>query len=218
MDPVLGALAAQIQVPRPVAEVPVLPALRPLLPAGGLRPGTAVRVQGSTALALALTAAATTAGTWCAVIGCGDLGLGAAMELGVDLERVHLVDRPGSHWEAAAAAYTEAAGVVLLRPPAGVGGQSAARLLALARRNGCALVVDGTWPGAQVQLDVVGRSWNGIAAGRGRLRGRRLRVAVGGRGAAARGGEAALWLPDEDGRVRLDEPARRQHARLAAVR
>ncbi len=218
MSQLSPALQAQLRPASAAPVVPVLPALRRLLPAGGLRPGTAVEVRGGTVLTLALAAAATAAGTWCAVIGYGDLGLGAATELGVDLERLHLVDRPGPHWEASAAAYTEAAGVVLLRPGGEVGGASAARLLALARRTGCALVVDGPWPGAQVRLEVVGRSWSGIAAGRGRLRGRRLRVAVGGRGAAARGGEVALWLPDEDGRVRLDEPARGQHGRLAAVR
>ncbi|RKE02901.1 hypothetical protein [Streptomyces sp. TLI_171] len=224
MDSSISALAAQLQMPGPAPVVPVLSGLRRLLPAGGLRPGAAVRVQGSTALTLALAAAATAAGTWCALIGFPDLGAGAALELGVDLDRVHLVDRPGEHWEAAAAAYTEAAGVLLLRPGGAVGGPGVQRLLAQARRHGCALVVEGSqWPGAQVQLEVTGRSWSGIAAGRGRLRGRRVTVVVGGRGAAAQGREVDLWLPDEDGRVRLAGPAelkgvRSGRARLAAVR
>jgi hypothetical protein len=39
-----------------VALVPVLPALHELVPEGGLRPGTVTNVEGSTTLALALTA------------------------------------------------------------------------------------------------------------------------------------------------------------------
>ncbi|MEU9047587.1 MULTISPECIES: hypothetical protein [unclassified Kitasatospora] len=85
METTISALAAQLQPPRPTPAVPVLPALRELLPDRGLRPGTAVRVGGSTALTLALLAAATTAGTWCAAIGCEGLGLVAAAEIGVAL-------------------------------------------------------------------------------------------------------------------------------------
>ncbi|MEV7775956.1 hypothetical protein [Kitasatospora sp. NPDC086791] len=216
METTISALAAQLQPPRPTPAVPVLPALQELLPDRGLRPGTAVRVGGSTALSLALLAAATTEGTWCAAIGCEGLGLVAAAEIGVALDRLHLVERPGEHFEDAAAAYADAAGVLLLRPGRPLSDRSAARLTALARRHGCALVVDGSWPSPQVRLQVTARQWTGVGMGRGRLRGQRVMVEVGGRGAAARGRQVGLWLPDADGRVRLDAPAERLHGARAA--
>ncbi|MDQ6948456.1 MAG: hypothetical protein M3256_19920, partial [Actinomycetota bacterium] len=61
---------------RPVALagerlLPVLPALRPLLPHGGLRRGSVVSVVGSTSLTLAVVAAASAAGSWCAAVAVG---------------------------------------------------------------------------------------------------------------------------------------------------
>ncbi|MFE9424142.1 hypothetical protein ACFYNO_14385 [Kitasatospora sp. NPDC006697] len=208
METTISALAAQLQPPRPAPVVPVLPALAELLPERGLRPGAAVVVGGSTALTLALVAAATQAGTWCAAVGFEDLGLVAVAESGVDLNRLALVERPGEHWEEAATALADAVGILLLRPHGTVGDRAAARITALARRHGCALVVEGGWPSAQVRLQVIRRQWTGVGQGRGRLRARKVLVATGGRGAAARGREVGLWLPDEDGAIRLAEPAR----------
>lgn len=74
---------------RPVAlagerVLPVAAVLEPLLPDGGLRRGSVVTVGGSRSLALALVAAASEAGSWCAaVVRESSLGLLAAAEAGI---------------------------------------------------------------------------------------------------------------------------------------
>ncbi|WP_052391590.1 hypothetical protein [Streptomyces sp. NRRL B-24484] len=133
VETTLSALAAQLQPSRPGPLVPVLPALHGLLPERGLRPGTVVSVGGDTSLMLALAAAATTAGTWCAAVGLQGLGLGAAAELGGALDRLLLAENPGERWPEVATALADAVGVMLLRPTGTVGGPLAARLLAVAR-------------------------------------------------------------------------------------
>jgi hypothetical protein len=64
--------------------------------AGGLRRGSTMSVAGSTALVLALLAEATGEGSWAAITGMPDVGVVAAAELGVDLERLALVPDPGA--------------------------------------------------------------------------------------------------------------------------
>jgi hypothetical protein len=81
---------------------PVLPPLEPLLPGAGLRRGSTVVVRaapgvtGVTSLALALVAGASRNGSWIAAVGLGSLGLVAAAELGVALERFVLVADPAT--------------------------------------------------------------------------------------------------------------------------
>ncbi len=192
--------------------LPVLPALAPLLPAGGLRRGSVVAVSGSTSLALALLAATSAQGSWCAAVGMPALGLAAAAEVGVALERFPLVASPGpgpgpGGWAWVVAALLDAFDVVLARPSSGLGGSGAAadarRLTARVRERGAVLVVSGTWPEpAEVRLAVASTAWEGIGQGHGRLRGRRVEVVAGGRGAAARERWVPLWLPHPDGGVR----------------
>ena len=74
--------------------LPVLGPLQPLFPAGALRRGSVVSVTGSTSLALSVLAAASAQGSWCAAVGMPSLGLAAAAELGVALERFPLVASP----------------------------------------------------------------------------------------------------------------------------
>ncbi len=179
--------------------VPVLPALRGLVP--GLRRGQVVTVDGAGVLPLALAAGATASGSWCAVVGMPDVGMRAAQGLGMDLDRVVLVSEPGDRWADVTAALVGAAEVVLLRPPVSVSGLPARRLVALARRHGSALVVCGQWEGAQTRLRVASSLWTGVRDGRGYVQGRRVRVEVSGRGAGARPRSAWLWLPGSDGAV-----------------
>ena len=55
-----------------------------------------------------------------------------------------------------------------------------------------------------VELLTATRSeWQGLGQGHGRLRGRRVEVVAGGRGAAARERLVALWLPAPDGGISL---------------
>ena len=86
--PVVGATERILAVPDALAS---------LLPHGGLQRGSLVATSGtaSSSLALALVGPTTTSGGWVAVVGLPHLGLVAAAELGVDLERVLLVDEPG---------------------------------------------------------------------------------------------------------------------------
>ncbi|MFD0531475.1 hypothetical protein ACFQ1I_40650 [Kitasatospora arboriphila] len=124
VETTLSALAAQLRPSRPGPLVPVLPALHDLLPERGLRPGTVVSVGGDTSLMLALAAAATTAGTWCAAVGLQGLGLVAAAELGVALDRLLLAENPGERWPEVATALADAVGIMLLRPTGTVAARS----------------------------------------------------------------------------------------------
>ena len=89
--------------------LPVTSVLAPLLPDGGLPRGATVGVHGpgATALALALVAAASGAGSWTAVVGADDLGLVAAAEAGLALERTVVVaDPPPAAWSTVVARRT----------------------------------------------------------------------------------------------------------------
>src|SRR5215217_74651 len=98
--------------------LPVVPALEPLLPGRGLRRGTTVTVTRSAALALALVTGASAAGSWVAAVGLPDLGIVAAAETGIVLERLAMVPVPGARaWPAVVAAFLDAVDVVLVRSP-----------------------------------------------------------------------------------------------------
>jgi hypothetical protein len=202
--------------------LPVLGPLESLFPTRGLKRGSVVSVSGSTSLALSLLAAASAQGSWCAAVGFPSLGLAAAAELGVVLERFPLVASPArgsgnGSWAWVVAALVDAFDVVLARPPALVKGADARRLTARVRERGAVLVVAGDgWPeAAEVQLRVVSAAWEGVGQGHGRLQGRRVEVVAAGRGAAARERRVGLWLPHPDGGIRSEEVAdeRRAHAR-----
>jgi hypothetical protein len=184
--------------------LPVLPALEPLFPAGGLRRGSAVAVRGSASLLLALLAGPSGRGAWCGVVGVPGLGLAAAAEAGIALERLALVPDPGRDWAAVAAALLDAMEVVVVAPRGRVPDADARRLAARARQRGAVLVPFGPvpWPGAELRLSLVDGIWEGLGDGSGRLRSRRVVVRGDGRGSAARGHELALWLPGPDGQIR----------------
>ncbi len=188
--------------------LPVLPALRPLLPQEGLRRGSVVSVVGSTSLTLAMVAAASAAGSWCAAVAVGRPSLHpeAAAELGVDLERFPLVAAlPGSGpggWSWVVAALLDAVDVVVAWPSGRLRGADARHLAARARERGTVLIVAGSWTDAvDVHLTVVTSTWEGIGHGHGRLLARRVEVAATGRGAAARERRRVLWLPARGGGV-----------------
>ena len=200
---------------RPVALagerlLPVLPALRPLFPEGGLRRGSVVAVTGSTSLVLSVVAAASAAGSWCAAVAVGRPPLSpvAAAELGVVLGRFPLVAAaPGSArggWAWAAATLVDAVDVVVAWPPARLRTADARRLAVRGRERGSVLVVSGTsvWPEVvDVCLTVTAATWVGVGDGHGRLLARRMEVTATGRGAAARERRVDLWLPASGGGV-----------------
>lgn len=190
--------------------LPVAAALRPLLPGGVLRRGSTVSVQGTdgaTSLMFALLAQASAAGSWCAAVGLPNLGLVAAAEAGIVLERFALVPAPGPEWAEVVATLLDGLDIVVATTPGPVPSRMASRLVARARQRGPVLITMGRWPGAEVTLEVTGSTWHGIGQGRGRLRCRELEVVAAGRGAAARAHRAHLWLPAETSAVTPAAPA-----------
>jgi hypothetical protein len=210
-------------------SLPVSAQLRPLLPGGTLRRGSTVAVaappgpivtpgrpskpgpltrsgqstlsgqSGATSLLFALLAEASAAGSWCAAVGLPQLGLVAAGEAGVAVERLALVPHPGPDWTGVVAALLDGVDIVAVATPGPVAAQVASRLMARARQRGTILVPVGqwSWPGVDLTLEVVGSAWHGLGQGRGRLRTRELEVLSHGRGAAARPRRTRLWLSDD---------------------
>jgi hypothetical protein len=180
--------------------LPVLPALGELLP-GGLARGSVVAAGRWSLLCLALAAGASVAGAWCAVAGVPQLGVSAAVGVGLDPARLLLVPDPGTAWPQVVASLLDGCELVLLRPPDRAPAALRRRLEAVLRRCGSVLVVAGEWDGAQARLLVTRQEWAGIQPGHGRLRARRVLVVADGRGAAARPRTRWLWLPGPDGSV-----------------
>lgn len=218
--PELELLGARVQptvLARQQEHLPVLPALEPLLPGAGLRRGTTVGVTaehgsgGATSLALALAVATSGAGSWIAAVGLPGLGLVAADELGIALERLVLVAAPERDtWAGVVAALVDGFDLLLVVAPGrnGVKQADARRLVARARERGTVLIALGAgWPLApDVTLRVGAAQWVGIEDGHGHLQARRVVITRGGRGEAARPLDAELWLPDEEGLVTPVEP------------
>jgi hypothetical protein len=186
--------------------LPVLPALRDLLPRGGLARGSVVTVAEFGLLCLALAAGASADGAWCGIAGVPEAGLLAAAALGLEPGRTLLVPDPGDAWPQVVASLLEGCELVLLRSPALAAAQVRQRLEAALRRRRGVLLVAGDWPGAQVRLRVIARQWTGLGEGHGRLRSCRAEVTADGRGEAAMARSCWLWLPAEDGTVTAAGP------------
>lgn len=195
--------------------VPVMPALAGLMPAGGVPQGSTVEASGraATSLSLALVARASQEGSWVVAVGLSELGLAAAAGLGVDLERLVLVDQPpSSSWVKVVATLVEAFDVVLICPDRPIPLNHARRLQAQGRERGGLVLVSGAGPKAwPVAADVVLRTtdtrWSGIGDGHGHLHRRQVTVEAGGRRGAARLRRATLWLPGPDGKVGVARPS-----------
>ena len=202
----------------------VTPDLAPLLPDGALRRGSTVAVGasgaagGATTLALALAAAASTEGSWVALVGLPGVGLVAAAELGLAIERLAVVTAPPpEQWATVVAALVGAFDLVLVPvAPRGRTGE-VRRLAARARERGSVLIQlvpfdpvrrdlgtereggpVGVGLEADVRLAVTAARWQGISGGAGHLRARRLTVEASGRRRAARPRRHDLWLPGGD--------------------
>ncbi len=176
--------------------LPVHDALTGLFPSGGLRRGTTVGVRGSTSLLLALLAAPTASGSWAAVVGMPELGVAAAAELGVAVDRLALVQDPGLEPAGVVAALLD--GMDLVAVARGrLTDAHARRLSARARHRGAVLLTVGPWPGVDLELRGGRSEWHGLLeSGAGYLSHRDLQVHTRGRGTAARPQEANVRLPD----------------------
>lgn len=207
-------VASQLREPHPDVtqpgeSLPLTPALAGLFPAGGLRRGSTVSVAGSTSLVLALLAEATRAGSWAAVAGLPDLGLAAAAELGVDLDRIALVPRPGAEVVAVLSALVDGFDLVVVGPAVarGVQPQVARRLAGRVRNRGAVLLAAGPWPSVDLELRVSRRHWRGATTdGHGHLRARDITATSQGRGAATRPQTVTLQLPGPGGAIAPGEP------------
>lgn len=190
-------------------------ALGGLFPAGGLQRGSVVEVAGGAAmsLSLALAAGVMPAGSsrWVAAVGFPSIGLVAAAQMGVPLERLALVPAPGERWAEVVAALLDGVDLLLLSPPAGLRAPDARRLAARARERGVVLVPvrhgPGRWPESpDVRMEADPVEWTGLGAGFGYLRHRRVEIGVEGRRVAGgRRRSASFWMPGPQG-VRPAEP------------
>jgi hypothetical protein len=209
--------------------LPVDDALASLLPDATLARGSVVGVAGGPgvmSLALALAAGASRAGSWTVVVGLPELGLAAAAELGVVLDRLALVAVPPhdpATWAPTLAALVGAVDVIVVDARLALRPGEIRRLVARARERGSVLVPVapgtaspsaatrggsararrvpvGDWP-TDVTLSPTATEWEGLADGHGSLRRRRVSVRAEGRGRAARARQCDLWLPAAGGGV-----------------
>ncbi len=159
-------------------------------------------------LAVSLAVAATASGSWLAVVGVPTFGLEAAEEFGIPLERVVGVDL-GRHRQCRRALgrarrrhvrrlrgrHHQGAATSQRRPrPAGPGAHAGAR----GGDDHARLATDPF--SVDVELHAGEPHWEGVAAGSGYLRGRRVAVSSSGR-RVPRPRQVSLWLPGADGTV-----------------
>jgi hypothetical protein len=145
-----------------------------------------------------LVAGPSQAGEWIAFVGVPDLGLEAAAQFGIDLDRTVAVPRPGELWLSVTAGLLDVATVVVVKPPVPVSAQQAERLKSRLRMKDAALVCWGEWPRSDATLTITESSWLGLGYGHGRLTARRVVVSVR-QGGPVR--HVPLWLPDPDQQV-----------------
>lgn len=162
-------------VPEPLAAA---------LPRGGLAGGTVVGLRGEGATSLLFALLSATPGHWSALVALPDLGLLAAAELGVDLDRVVIVPEPGPELLQVISILVDGVDVVVAAVAPGVR-PAPGRLRVLGgrlRQRGAVLLTLGAWPETDLVLTGSWQGWSGLGDGHGRLRDRDLLVEVSGRG------------------------------------
>ncbi|MFM2183381.1 MAG: hypothetical protein RJB61_1675 [Actinomycetota bacterium] len=189
-------------------SLPVCSALSTLLGDGSLRGGAVVACEGPAAvsLAMATASAASIAGSWTAVIGFPDIGLAAAAEAGVVLERlvciapVDSADAASVPWPEVLAAAVDGFEVLIVGPLLGRLPSAVVRRVLARAATRCVVViaVDAPAFGADLMLSTSEVAWQGIDAGHGVAAGRRAAVCVSGR-RMPRERRASLMLPSAAG-------------------
>lgn len=208
-DPVAEAAGERLAVPAPLA---------PLIPHGTLRAGSSLAVTGGagTSLLLALAAAAAGEDAWCAIAGMPDLGLRAALDAGLDPCRLAIVPDAAEQTAQVLSALVDGVGVVVLGPRLQLT-PALWRTLTGRARTRDAMVLAARPPGrADLHLSCVPRGWDGLGAGSGRLRRRRVAVAAEGRGIAGQR-EVEVLLPEVRGMVGVAPERMRAAVAPAAV-
>ena len=157
------------------------PALSGLL---SLQPGGVYAVD-VPSLAFLLLAGPSAEGAWCAIVGSDRVGVEAAAEAGVALERTVWIPDAGA----------DSVAIVMVdrvRLP----DREAGRLRARLHQRQAALVAVGDWPRADARLRWQDPVWSGPDAGHGHLVSRQVTVVVerGGRVTGSR----RLWFPSAE--------------------
>ncbi len=195
--------------------LPVAPGFAELLGMPGLRRGSTLSIVadgacGTTSVALGLIAEASLLGAWCAAVGMEDLGLVAAEELGVALDRLVLVPRPEKRFATVVAALLDGCDVVLAAAPE-LAPADRRRLSVRAREcrsvlvvltgsQAAAAVVSRPWPdGIDVRFSVRKGAFAGLGAGSGRVCSHQVDVVATRRAASPRERRGSLWLPPLSG-------------------
>jgi hypothetical protein len=172
--------------------LPVVESLAAVFP-DGLVHGRSVLCSGDAAvtLALATVSAASRAGSWLAVFGVDDLGLLAAHEQGVALQRTVLVTPPESpaQWSAAVGAAVDGFELLLLEVPLRLSPGEARKVQQrVLSRRGVLVLIDIANRHRQrpifqpdVMLHATTIGWDGIGRGHGHVRGREVHIDVAGR-------------------------------------
>ena len=177
----------------PLPTLPVPSELRAMFPEGGLVRGRTVLCSGDAAVAMALrvVSSATQAGSWLGIVGVHNVGVQAASEHGVALQRVVFVQPASSRteWVNTVAAVADGFDVLMLEVPHGITEADARRVQTRiqARRNALVLI-GGTQQSAvqsvfqpDVIINTATTKWYGIERGAGYVQGRDVQVAVSGR-------------------------------------
>src|SRR5699024_11257075 len=127
---------------------------------------------------LSLAATAMGEESWCALVDLPDAGLAAAATLGLALDRVVVVPRPGPDAPVVLAAVADGFDVLVLGRGTGLAERDRRSLTARLRVRGAVLLTTAAWPGADVVLRVVSRTWQGVGRGEGLLRTGALELAA----------------------------------------
>jgi hypothetical protein len=155
---------------------------------GGLVRGRVLACAGSaaTSSAMALVAPAIEAGAWLAVVDVPTIGLDAASELGICLERVVGIDlgeRRAEVWPDVIAAAADGFELMLTRVPPGIRIAAARSVMTRLQQRGTVVMVLGD-PGplpCDGVIESTDRVWEGLGDGFGHLRRRTVQVQASGR-------------------------------------
>ncbi|MEM7271868.1 MAG: hypothetical protein AAF547_02205 [Actinomycetota bacterium] len=196
-------------------RLPVPDALVDLFPLAGLQRGWSVGFSGhgGWSVALAMLGAAVGSDGWAAGVGLEELSLVAGEELGLQLDRVLMVESPERGADGSVpsviASLIEVVDVVCLGRVGPIGIRDARRLMARAREQDAVLfhLSPGTGPGDRtgwphpmdVTLHAEVGEWSGIGGGHGHLTTRTLTVTTSGRRSMAKPRRVEVLLPGPDG-------------------
>lgn len=188
----LGEQVAPISFARE-RTLPLPPNLFEVFPERGLVRGRSVSCTGpaATSLALSLVSRAIAEGGWLALIDLPTIGLDAASEYGISLERIvsvdtiidTIVDRGARRWADVVAAAADGFDVLMVRVPSDVSPTIMRKVMTRVQQRGVVVVVLGD-PGTMAcdaELSVDSAVWEGVLDGAGHLRKRTVTIRSGGR-------------------------------------